>query len=85
MKLTSVDAIRSHSNYYHVPYITASISKRDIGLSPHVNDYLISLRPSLVPVMVDLIDFFKWKKFGYIYDDYLGKSWVLTFYQYYRY
>ena len=83
MKLTSVDAIRSHSNYYHVPYITASISKRDIGLSYHANDYFMSIRPSLVPVIVDLIKFFKWRKFGYIYDDYLGKYCELTCYQYY--
>ena len=74
--LTSVDALRSHSNYFHVPYITASISKRDTGLSPvtqGTTDYFMSVRPALVPALVDLIKYFKWKRFGYIFEDSIGK------------
>ncbi|XP_072040413.1 glutamate receptor 2-like isoform X2 [Amphiura filiformis] len=74
VELTSVDAIRSHSNHYKVPYITASISKRDIGLErrPRGNDFLISVRPPLVPLVVTLVQYFKWKSFGYIYDNNIG-------------
>ncbi len=73
--LTSLDAMRAYSNHYKVPYLTASVSKRDIGLEmrPRGNDFFISVRPSLVPVLVDLVQYFKWKSFGYIYDDNVGK------------
>ncbi|XP_071786751.1 glutamate receptor 4-like [Asterias amurensis] len=59
----------SYSGTFHIPIIITSLSKRDMGLNTTgTKDYLVSMMPSLVPVVVDLVRFHQWKRFAFIYD-----------------
>ena len=37
------------------------------------DDYFVSIRPSLIQALIDLLKHFQWTKFAYIYQDMEGK------------
>ncbi|XP_038055631.1 glutamate receptor 4-like [Patiria miniata] len=60
----------SYSSTFHMPIIIPSQSKRDLGFktTDANTKYLVSLMPSLVPVLFDIIQFHQWNRFAFIYD-----------------
>ncbi|XP_022086249.1 glutamate receptor 4-like isoform X2 [Acanthaster planci] len=60
----------SYSGTFQMPIIIPSLSKRDLGYQTKdpSTKYLVSLMPSLVPVLFDVIQFRQWTRFAFIYD-----------------
>ncbi|XP_077984684.1 glutamate receptor 4-like [Glandiceps talaboti] len=67
---TSLPTIKSYSNKFHIPYITPSLS--GTGLLSDETDFQLYLRPSPIPVLVELIFRHRWDTFHYLYDDLEG-------------
>ncbi|XP_063955124.1 glutamate receptor 4-like [Lytechinus pictus] len=67
-KLVCLPTLQSYANNFLIPYVTASQSKSDMGLTIGSSDYLVSMMPSLVPPVEDCVRYFGWDKFVYIYS-----------------
>ncbi|XP_077984459.1 glutamate receptor 4-like isoform X2 [Glandiceps talaboti] len=67
---TSLPTIKAYSNKFHIPYITPSLS--GTGMLSHETDFQLYLRPSPIPVLVELIHRERWDSFHYVYDDMEG-------------
>ncbi|XP_071499997.1 glutamate receptor 4-like [Diadema antillarum] len=66
--LVSLRTFRAYANNFLIPYVTASLSKTDMGIRSDERDFLVSIMPSLVQPLEDLIRYHKWEKFAYIYS-----------------
>ncbi|XP_063955123.1 glutamate receptor 2-like [Lytechinus pictus] len=71
-KQVCLPTLQSYANYFLIPYVTASQSKSDMGLTISSSDYLVSMMPSLVPPVEDCVRYFKWDKFAYVYSSQEG-------------
>ncbi|XP_071786806.1 glutamate receptor 2-like [Asterias amurensis] len=72
--------VASTSQQIQVPFITPSFASKESF--PDMDfDYVISMRPSLIQPLLDLLEYHKWKDFAYIYDGQRGLRRSDTFMQ----
>ncbi|XP_022086234.1 glutamate receptor 2-like isoform X2 [Acanthaster planci] len=65
--LDVVNMIATASKQIKVPFITPSFALKE-SFPDMKFDYVVSLRPSLIQPLLDLLDYNHWKQFAYIYD-----------------
>ena len=69
-KFESNDIVRSYTQTFHVPYVSASLA--DI-MPREEPSYQLHMRPPHTKALVDVIIHFGWRHFHYVYDSEEGK------------
>ncbi|XP_070553293.1 LOW QUALITY PROTEIN: glutamate receptor 4-like [Ptychodera flava] len=67
---TTLPTIKSYSNTFNITFLTPSLSGAEVTSGK--SDFQLYLRPSPIPVLVDIIFHHRWNKFYYLYDDIEG-------------
>ncbi|XP_071951840.1 glutamate receptor 3-like isoform X2 [Antedon mediterranea] len=62
----TAQTMASYSTAFAVPFITPSFAKTEM-LNKDNLDFIISVRPPLLDALMDLMNFYKWNAFGYLY------------------
>ncbi|XP_038055628.1 glutamate receptor 2-like isoform X2 [Patiria miniata] len=75
-----VNMVATTSQKIQLPFITPSFALKE-SFPDMEFDYVVSLRPSLVQPLLDMLEYNRWKQFAYIYDGKRGMRRADTFMQ----
>uniref|UniRef100_T1IZK5 Ionotropic glutamate receptor C-terminal domain-containing protein n=1 Tax=Strigamia maritima TaxID=126957 RepID=T1IZK5_STRMM len=64
----SFDTFQSYSNTFQMPYITPNFPEKVQEPSSATINFALGLRPNYIRAVLDLIEFYRWKKIIYLYD-----------------
>ncbi|KAJ8027932.1 Glutamate receptor 4 [Holothuria leucospilota] len=65
--LSTIHTMKHYSQVYRIPFLVYNLAPTDFW-DDFESQYLISIRPSIIPVLKDVIERHNWSKYAYLFD-----------------